>query len=393
MARKPKRFRVALLIEPGRAYGRGLLYGVARYTRTHGPWSIYHHERRLGDEAPDWLKGFDGDGVIARIENRKLINALSKLGLPTVDVNARHRIEGVPSIDTDNRRVVELALEHLFGHGLTEIAFCGYGGLWYSDERLGHLRDRLTELGREPHVYTSPTGRADESVTIAEARGLGDEVEVIDWLRGLPKPVGVVACNDIRGRQVLNACRAAGIAVPDEVAVVGVDNDELLCELADPPLSSVEPHTERIGYDASALLDRMMRGRKVSDGLRRVEPRGVIARRSTDTLAMADADMIAAVRFMHDHACEPITIDDVLEHVSISRSTLERRFMKLLGRSPKDEIIRLRTERVKRLLAETDYTLPQIARLTGFKHHGHLSVQFKRKVGQTPGEYRKQMGG
>jgi LacI family transcriptional regulator len=187
---------------------------------------------------------------------------------------------------------------------------------------------------------------------------------------------------------VLDACRGAGLAIPDEVAVLGVDNDELLCELAAPPLSSVMPNTLRTGYEAAALLDRMMRGEAVRPVAHLIPPVGVVARQSTDVLALDDRAVAQAVRFIREHACEGINVGDVLRGVPLSRRVLEQRFRRLLGRTPREEILQVRLARVKQLLTETDLTLYRVAERTGFEHVEYLSVVFKRETGRTPRQFR-----
>jgi LacI family transcriptional regulator len=199
-----------------------------------------------------------------------------------------------------------------------------------------------------------------------------------------------MACNDMRGQQVLDACRAGEVAVPDDVAVVGVDNEEVLCDLSDPPLSSVLPNAERIGYEAAALLDQMMDGKKVQAKPAFIEPIGVVTRRSTDVLAIEDRPIAVAARFIREHACEGIDVSDVLRAVSMSRSALDRHFIKIMGRSPKDEILRVRLNRAKQLLAETDFPQALIAEKIGFEHIEYLSRIFKKRIGITPSEFRSQ---
>jgi LacI family transcriptional regulator len=221
-----------------------------------------------------------------------------------------------------------------------------------------------------------------------EEQGVRDGEQVARWLHGLPKPVGLMACNDMRGRQVLDACRVIGAAVPEEVAVIGVDNEEILCELSDPPLSSVVPNAERIGYDAASTLSAMMAGGRCRPKRVLVEPLGVLTRRSTDVLAVEDRQVAAAARFIRDHACEGIQIGDVLRAVGMSRSTLERRYQKFMGRSPKHDLLRFRLERAKQLLAETDFPVALVAEKLGFEHTEYLSVVFKKKTGLTPARFR-----
>jgi len=198
-----------------------------------------------------------------------------------------------------------------------------------------------------------------------------------------------MACNDQRGRDVLDACRELGLRVPDDIAVIGVDNDIETCELCDPPLTSVEPNTERIGYEAASLMAEMLDGKPVQKEKIFVDPLMVVTRRSTEVLAIADTELVKAVSYIREHACNGITVSDVLGNLSISRSSLERRFAKVFCTSPKAEIIRVRLARVKQLLVETDYSLPVIAEMTGFSHSEYMSALFRNKIGKTPGAYRR----
>jgi LacI family transcriptional regulator len=355
----------------------------------HGPWSIYLAERGLGEAPPAWLQGWSGDGVIARIENRRIARAVEDLRVSIVDLRGLLTDLGVPRIVTDDRAVARLAVGHFLERGFRHFAFCGFLGADYSDARSEWFERLVGEAGFACHVYHA-AGRPTVTGTEAlEQRGWAAEAEVSAWVEALPKPVGLMACNDIRAQQVLTACRARGIAVPDEAAVLGVDNDDVLCDLADPPLSSIEPDTRRIGFEAAALLERMMAGEPPPEGTVTIPPLGVVTRRSTDVLAIDDRAISRAVRFIRDHACEGITVEDVLADLPLSRSMFERRFAKIFGRTPKAEILRTQFERVKRLLAETDLPLKQIASRTGFQHPEYLCVAFKERTGRTPGQYRR----
>jgi LacI family transcriptional regulator len=199
-----------------------------------------------------------------------------------------------------------------------------------------------------------------------------------------------MACNDFRGTQALDACRRAGIAVPEEVAVVGVDNEELVCTLANPPLSSVVPNARSIGYEAAALLDRLMRGEPEPTTPLFIPPVEVITRLSTDVNAIADPEVATAMRFIREHACEGIAVADVLSQVPVSRSVLQRRFRGLLGRSIHGEIAGVRLQRAKQLLIETDLPLAAIAQRTGFSHVEYLCAAFRQATGLPPGTYRRE---
>jgi LacI family transcriptional regulator len=384
-----RRPRVALLIESSRAYGRATLSGIAKYIRAHTQWSISIQEQSLSDDLPDWFKRWEGDGIITRIETPALAGALKRLNVPTVFLRNVAPGTKAPSVLTDNAAVSRVAFEHLRERGFRHFAFCGFNGADYSDERRDSFIQSVTQLGLHCHVFGAKSPVSALSNTAAyEEVGLQDGERVAVWIKALPKPVGLMACNDMRGQQVLDACRAAEATVPDDVAVVGVDNEEVLCDLSDPPLSSVVPNGERIGYDAAALLEQLMNGKKVQLKPTFIEPLGVITRRSTEVLAIEDRPIAAAARFIREHACEGIDVGDVFRAVAMSRSALDRHFIKIMGRSPKDEILRVRLNRAKQLLAETDFPQALIAEKVGLEHVEYLSRIFKKRVGITPSEFR-----
>jgi len=384
--------RVALLVESTRAYGRGLLAGIAAYLRQHGSWLVDCHERNLSEAPPCWLPGWDGDGVIARVTTRPLARAIRALGVPTVDLYGW--LPGVdwPCLRADNARVADLAADHFLERGFRHLAYCGFTGINFSDERLLHFLRRVRAAGHACQVYAAPRVRRSAGTAAGEQQGVLDGADLAGWLRCLPKPVGVLACNDVRGQQVLNACRKTGLAVPDEVAVLGVDNSELVCGLSDPPLSSVDLNCERIGYEAAALLDRLLGGRRAKPGTRFVEPRGIVTRRSTDVLAIDDPDITEAVRLIRARACDGLTVRDLLASCPLSSSSLERHFAQALGRTPKAEILRVRVQRVQELLTQTDLSLAAVAARAGFKYPEYMSYVFKQKVGTSPGRFRARVG-
>ncbi|MBN2292885.1 MAG: substrate-binding domain-containing protein [Pirellulales bacterium] len=216
-----------------------------------------------------------------------------------------------------------------------------------------------------------------------------DQERLAEWVHSLTMPAGIMCCNDVRGQQVLDACHRVHIAVPEEIAVVGVDNEKVLCKLCDPPLSSVAPNPERIGYEAAELLDQLISGKSPGSEERLIPPLYVVTRQSSDTLGIDDTDVASALRFIRENACVGATVEDVVRHVAISRSQLERRFRKYLNHSPHTEIRIVQVKRVKELLMDTDLSLSAIARQAGYVHSEYMSVVFKRLTGQTPGEFRR----
>ena len=372
--------QVALLIETSNAYARGLLRGIVSYLREHRNWSLHLAEHGRGDKPPGWLARWRGHGIIARVETPAIAQALQGLKLPIVDVSAARLIPSLPWFETDDATVARLAAEHLLERGFKQFAYCGDARFNWSNWRCEHFTAHLRAAGCACFVYR-PTKRFSPD----------DEGQVKDialWLAKLPKPLGVMACYDLRGQQVLDACRRQSLAVPEDVAVLGVDDDDLLCELSSPPLSSVVLNTQRTGYEAAALLDRLMSGQRVAPATYLIPPLGVTTRQSTDVLAIEDRHVARAVHFIRGHACDGINVEDVLKAVPHSRRLLESRFKKLLGRTPHEEITRVQINRVKQLLTETELSLEQIAELAGFAHVEYLSVVFKKKTGLPPGRYR-----
>lgn len=382
--------RVALLIESSRNYGRGVLRGIARYSRTNGPWSCFTQERELHSGIPEWLRTWKGDGIIARIEEQRTAKALLKLGLPVVDVLGNARFKHVPGFDTDAGGVARLVGEFFLRAGFQYFAYCGYPGIPFSNRRAEAFATYLAGHGRELRVFKTRIAKNRSSnIQAIEQSGLGTEAAIAGWLKKQPRPLALFACNDIRAQQVLNACREHRIKVPEEVAVIGVDNDDVLCNLCDPPLTSIEPDTERLGYEAAALLDRMMKGKVAGDGpIRQVPPLRILERASTDVVAIDDPITVRAVRFIRDHIGDGIAAKDVMTHVGRSRTDLEQRFQRWLKLSVRSEIMRRRMDRVCALLQQTNLGLNEIADRAGFSTAAHLCRLFQQRLKQSPTEYR-----
>ncbi len=372
--------RVALLIETSNVYGRGLLRGIRSWSRENDSWSFRLIEQGRGAMIPSWLETWDGDGIIARIENQKISSFLETLAIPVVDVSAALEMPRFPQVVTDSREVVRLAVEHFESLGMRNYAYCGDDGFHWSRMRFRYLQDELEERGFECLARNERISRPE-----AEIKKLGE------WLSGLPKPVGVLACYDVRGHEVMEACREVGLRVPEEIAVMGVHNDEILCELCDPPMSSIIPDTKKAGYEAATLLNRVMKGgsrnsKKVP--LKQVAPLGVAVRQSTNVIAVPDPKIARALEYIKDRACKGIGVSDVLKIEPMARTQLERKFRKLIGRSPREEIERVRMLRVQELLVHSTMPISAIAESAGFEYPEYLTVAFKRRFGVTPRAYR-----
>jgi LacI family transcriptional regulator len=384
-----RRPRVALVIETSRAYGRDLLMGIAKYLRIHDSWSVEFEEGDFTEELPDWFNRWQWDGVIARVKIPAIARRLSRLKIPVVDVYGSLSGFGFSTIRSDEITVGRLGAEHLIERGFRRFAFCGFNGTDWSDIRQTGFEQRVAEAGFSCLSFQNPRQPPAKGLPEYEEHGQRYELELKQWLQSLPKPLGLMTCNDSRGRQVLNCCRELNIAVPDDLAVIGVDRDEIFCELSDLPLSSVILNSQQIGFEAAAMLDRLMARQEVTHHPRSIIPMGVATRRSTDVLAIEDRHIATALRIIREHACEGLDIPTLLQSVPLSRSVLERRFVQILGRSPNEEILRVRLGLACRLLEESDLSLAAVAEKCGFEHAEYFSRLFKKKLGSTPGEFRK----
>lgn len=377
-------FKVALLIETSNRYGRDLLYGVRDWLRSAGNvWAIRFTEQARRAPLPTWLHDWQGDGLIARVDSPQSAAALARTGLPVVDVSAERYASEFPRVSIDNLAVAQLAAEHLRAKGFGHFAFCGDDRFLWSRQRGSEFARTLALHGHACETFAPRSGRSGRTGSDAESRALAK------WLTELPKPVAVFACYDGRAQQVLEACQLLDIPVPDTVAVLGVDNDEVLCELCTPPLSSVLPNARRIGYEAAAMLSEMMHGGSRAGGATRyVEPVRVEERQSTDVVSVADPRVAAALRFIRQHACDGIRVDDVLRAVPMSRTLLERKFQTTLGHSPHRQIVHHKIERAKQLLVESEVSIAVVAELAGFDNASYLSVAFRRETGESPYAFR-----
>jgi len=380
MSRLP---HVALLVETSRSYGRGVLQGVRRYLSERGPWSVYLETRALESQAPPWLRGWKGQGILTRTGGAAVARLVRAARVPAVELRTRRYDPRLPWVGVDNRALGRMVADHLIDRGFRSFGLLALDSEDFFRERCDNFRGTLRERGL-PCVVRDGAPRA---------RWETQQKELVRWLRALPKPVGVMACTDQLGFWLLDACVRAGLSSPEEVAVVGVENDEALCAMARPPLSSVALNTERIGYEAAQLLDRMMRGGRVRRTAIQIEPLGVVTRQSSDVVAVDDPRLASALRRIRERACEGIGVEDVLRGAPLSRSTLERGFRRLLGRSPHDELLRVRLDQARRLLAETDLKLAAVASRSGFPHVQHLCASFKSAYGKTPGRYRSSVRG
>jgi len=381
-ARSP---RIALLVETSLASGRDILCGIAKYARHHGPWELYHEPRSLAEGLPGWLQHWEGDGIIARVQDATIAEAVQATGLPVVDVLGLVPGTGLPLVHVDDRRIAWLAAHHLLERGFHHFAFLGIRGENWSEQRREGFRLALPGAPAQVPCFEVPRQLVDHTPWEAQLEALAR------WLSQLPKPIGIMVASDQLGHHLLEACHRARILVPDDVAVVSVDNDETLCEVCNPALSSVEAGHRLVGYKAAELLGRLLRGEAAPTEPQRVEPHGVITRASSDVLATPDRQVATALRIIRDQACAGLSAASLIARIPTSRSVLQRRFRLETGRSIQQEIIQVRLNHARRLLAETDLPLVEVAERSGFKHREYLGAIFKAHLGKSPAEYRREV--
>lgn len=377
--------RVALLVETSREYGRGILRGITRYQKEHEPWSVYFRPHGLGDPPPPWLASWKGDGILARIDTPEMADAILRAKVPAIDLRISIQNLGIPVVGINNISVIRLAIEHFIERGHYHFAFYGsrLGDHYYNDQRARLFSEEVKQRGYQCNTYDHPG---------SENTWEQEQGNLMTWLHSLPKPIAVMTCHDDRGQQLMDACLRAGIRVPEELAVLGVDNDPFLCDLASPPLSSIDVNCESIGYTAAQQLDAMMRGKSAPETPILIEPRGVVIRQSSDILAISDPHVLQAMRQLRDYACTGQSVEELFRKIPISRSALFRRFKKFLGYSPKEEVTRIRLERAKQLLRDTQLPVTEISERTGYAESKYFIEVFNQTEKTTPLRYRRQFG-
>lgn len=377
--------RIGLVFDYNLSYPRGVLHGIRDFVSTRPHWQILHLDTdRLTEQE---LRAMQPDGIIGLIVYQHLAKALQSIGKPVVNVATILPDLPFPRVSTDHRQVAVLAANHLRERGFRHFGFVGHPHHVSSLEREAAFREALAPHCSSLACYHERPARS----YTRRGRLLALNPHLQHWLRDLPKPAGIFAGNDLWGLAVVEACRFAGLRVPDDVAVIGVDNDELRCELARPPLSSIVVPTARVGFEAAALLERLLEGARAPAQPLLIPPVRVASRQSTDVLAASDPEVTAAVRFIREHLHRPtLSVGDVLKVVALSRRGLEQRFRKVLERGIGEEIRRVRVERVRDLLSSTSLPITEVAERAGFSSVHYMSRFFRLDVGLTPTDYRRQ---
>jgi LacI family transcriptional regulator len=311
---------------------------------------------------------------------------LLRLRVPVINVSNKLGNTGIPSVIPDDLAVGRMAAEHLVEQGFHNLGYLGHRGAVFTKQRGAGFLSVARRAGCTYDQLILPS-RWHRGPAIADS-----QARISEWLAGLPKPVGVMTVTDSLARPVVEECEALGIAIPENVALIGVDNYDLYCQTLIPPLSSVDTSLRLVGYKAAELMASLLRGEPAPAEPILVPPRGVERRQSTDVLAVEDPLVAEAVRFIRDHAHEHVNVQDFVQGKATSRRSLERRFAKIFGRSPHDELVRVRLDRVRSLLVDTALSPEQISERCGFAYRTTMYAVFRKATGMSPGEYRKRFG-
>lgn len=374
--------RVAIFVDMLGGYGRAVLAGIASYVRTHKPWTISGNPERAVAPIRD-LRHWDGDGIIAQAYTPGMAALLREITIPTVNVSQRLPRSEVPSVLCDDDAVGRMGAKYLVDRGFRNFGFAGFAGHRYSVQRAAGFVAELREAGFVCHAYES------SPVEMARGRWRSELQRLGQWISGLPKPTAVMCCNDVRARHVAQVCLDNSLRVPEEIALLGADNDELICEMSNPPLSSVDLRVKTIGYAAAELLDAMMNGAAKPTTPTLIPPAGIVTRVSSDVLAIDDTDVAAALRFIRENAFRTITIDEVVAATGSGRRQLERRFARSLNRTIGAQVTLAHIERARQLLIDTDLNTTEVASRCGYRYLQQFNEMFRRHTGFTPARFRK----
>jgi LacI family transcriptional regulator len=376
--------RIAILMGQDLGFCRDVIRGIRAYGLHKPEWSFRNGPPDV--QIIPSLREWNPDGIIAELYSPDFAQRLLRMRTPVVDTACWLPGLKVRVVDVDHEAVGRLAAEYLLSLGLTNFAYFGSGTAEYSlarelafSKRLIEARFRVIALYKE-YLREAPTTTSWKRM----------ESETCDWLRRLPKPVGIFVCNDVMARHLADLCSQLGLHVPDEVALLGVDNDELECLLTTPPLSSIAITGERIGYEAAKQLDQAMTRPKQPPKRILLPPVRVVARQSTDTMAIRDPIVRSALRYIQAHAAEPMTVSEVVRNAGAGRRELERKFRSMLDRSIREEIVRKHIQQAQRLLASTDLPMPAVAKRSGFSSAHRLTIVFHRTCGMPPTAYRRE---
>ena len=379
-------YKIILLLDFAEEYSKNLLKGISKFSNEHGPWiycrmPLYYRETIGMEGILQWAKDWGADGIIGQLYNDKDVDKIMASGIPVIAQDFKERFKEIPNITGAYRETGVLGAEYFLKKGFKNYAFYGFNDIVWSRERAEGFEERVKAEGHEVHYFEHRKSRSTD-LWYYKSNSLSQ------WLKSLPKPIAIMACDDNQGLHITEACRQIKIRIPEEVAVLGVDNDEMLCELSDPPLSSIALDIIKGGYDSAKLLKKMILGTSGPYDII-VKPTQVITRQSTDIYATNDVHIASTLRYIHKNIEKSLQVDEIVKQVPLSRRSLEKRFLQITGLPVYKYIFNLRMEKFTQKLLETEQTIFEIAVDMGLNDSKNIARQFKQVKGCNPIEYRK----
>ena len=382
--------KIILMLDSSRAVDRGIIRGIVEYSRLRGDWSFYRFKPlfqtypfspKHTDNILQRLNKLDADGLVGYLPaEQKLQKNIVQRRFPAIIVPITTLIKGVVNIQ-QGTQVGIVGAEYLLNLGFKHFAFCGTKDRW-SNIRQENFKQRIEQAGFDVRTY--PLTREHKKHELELNR-------LARWLTQLPHPIGIMTCNDERSSDLVKACHIAELKIPDQVAILGVDNDEMICNLSSPPLSSIKLNSEAIGYKSAEMMDHLISGEAIAENNLFFEPTGIVTRQSTDILTFEDQQVAKAIRFIRNNARRDIHVDDVVDQSCLSIRALQQRFRSAIGRGISQEIRRIRIQQMAEMLISTNLNINQIAYDLSFRDINHISRIFRKEMGMTPIEYRKSL--
>jgi LacI family transcriptional regulator len=385
-------YKIILLLDFAEEYSKTLMKGINTYSKEAGPWlfcrmPLFHRETFGIDGILKWALEWGADGLIGQLYNDKEIEKFVRAGIPVIAQDFKERFAEIPNITGAYQETGQLGADYFLKKGFTNFAFYGFSDIVWSRERSEGFEKRVNETGHKVHYFEHKKARSTELWYYKPS-------SLSRWLKSLPKPIGLMACDDNQGQHITEACRYLGIRIPEEVAVLGVDNDEMICDLSDPPLSSIALDVEKGGYDTAKLLDHLIKHGITDYHDIVVKPMQVITRHSTDIYATNDDHIASSLKFIHQNIDKNLHVDEVVKQVPLSRRALEKRFLEITGYPVYKYIFNLRIEKFTQKLLDTDMSVFEIALDMGLSDSKNIARQFRQVKGCSPSAYRnKYMAG
>ncbi len=381
-------FRILLLIDFSESFGRDLIMGISEYSEKHNQWSLcrmpLQYKEKHGIEGViKWARSWKADGIIAQVGRSSEIAKLKRTGIPFIVQDLANRDNDVTYISGEYKETGKIAATYFIERGYKNLAYYGFSNIYSSRERLEGFKKIASKHHLKVHSYLSSTSRDNDLWFYQQS-------PLIRWLNSLPKPAALFALDDNQALHVSEACRLASIDVPGQIAILGVDNDETICRMANPPLSSIALNSRQSGYETAKIMDQMIRKQQKGRNIN-VAPTHIITRQSSDITAIEDEIIKKTVNFIILNNTKKLTVIEILKHIPLSRRMLEKRFKSVLGITIQNFIHQKKIEYVSRLIADTQSSILEIAIQCGFSDSHNLSRLFSKYKGCTPFEFRQKI--